>query len=734
MDKYYKWKATGIVLLIAFALWQLFPIQKKVKLGLDLKGGMHLLMRVDIEKIPEDGRDDAVDRALEVIRNRIDQFGVSEPVIQKQGKDYIVIQLPGVTDRKRALDIIGKTAHLEFKLVATDEGLLDAALEGDVPEGYELKILKSRDRQEPLLLEKEAVLTGDRLVNATVTFDQTGFGQPVVSLEFDREGARKFTKVTQEAVRKLKQDGIARRLAIVLDGELRSAPRMQVVISDGRAQVEGNFQYQDASDLALVLRAGTLPAPVILEEDRIVGPSLGRDSIERGAWASIISGVLISLFMMGYYLLPGIVASIALFLMLLFTIGGLAAFGAILTLPGIAGLVLNIGMAVDANVLIFERIREEIKTGKPVKSAVSVGYNKALSAILDANVTTFITALLLFYFGSGPVKGFAITLSIGIVASMISALVVTRLIFDFLNKKSGGMNFHMLNFIKETPKFNFMGRRPLTYGVSAILIVGGLTAFFMRGASNYGVDFAGGVLQQVRFQSEVPLADIRRTFARAGLAKVNMQNFGEAGKHEVLFRSAVADPVVIEETLSSLVGEGGYEILRSETVGPAAGAAIRNKAIKAFTFASIAIILYMTWRFGMFYGFCAVLAVFHDVLVCMGFLSLFGREFTLPVVSALMAVMGYSLNDTIVVFDRVRENKKIIKKTSFAELVNTSLNQTLSRTLLTSMTTLMVAVVLFLFGGGVINDFAFTLIIGVIAGTYSTIFIASAVLVDWHHD
>ncbi|HNV85958.1 MAG TPA: protein translocase subunit SecD [Candidatus Omnitrophota bacterium] len=731
MDKYYRWKVLGVVILIAASLWQIYPPQKKIKLGLDLKGGMHLLLKVETDKIPEAGRKDAVDRALEVIRNRIDQFGVSEPSIQKQGVNYIVVQLPGVTDRKRALDIIGKTALLEFKLVSADPKLQEEALKGTIPEGYELKELKEEKRREDLLLEKEAVLTGDRLVNAGVSFDQTGFGQPVVTLEFDRDGAKQFARVTESAVAKFRQDGIPRRLAIVLDGEVRSAPQMKVIIADGRAQIEGNFNYEEASDLALVLRAGALPAPVKVEEDRIVGPSLGKDSIEQGTKACLISGALVALFMAGYYLFSGVVAGIALFLMLLFTMGALVAFGATLSLPGIAGLVLNIGMSVDANVLIFERMREELNTGKTVRSAISAGYHKAFSAILDSNVTTLITALILFYFGSGPIKGFAVTLSIGIVASMITAIIVTRLIFDGMTREGKNVSLKMFNILKEVPKIDFIKRRFWGYGLSIVVIGIGLFSFFGRGSSNYGVDFVGGVLEQIRFNQTVDLGSVRSSLEAKGVTNINLQNFGEADRHEVIFRSAVAQPEKIHEALDELVGKDNYEVLRQETVGPAAGAEIRSKAIKAFFIAMIGCIIYMTWRFDSRYAICAIIAEFHDAFVCIGAVALSGREFSISVISAILTIIGYSLNDTIVIYDRVRENVKLMRKLSFRDVVNLSVNQTLSRSILTNMTVLIVVAVLYFFGGDVINDFAFTMLIGCLSGTYSTIFCASPILVDW---
>jgi len=379
------------------------------------------------EKRKEEIRKLAVEQSLETIRNRVDQFGITEPEIVPQGKDRILIQLPGIKDPGRAKNLIGKTALLEFKLV-DEEHSLEEALKGNVPEGsfiaYGWKVdPESGRRQEtPYLLKSKAMITGDALENAQVKISDR-FGEPHVALKFNAHGAADFERITGENVKK--------RLAIVLDGVVHSAPTIQEKISGGQAQITGSFTMEEARDLAIVLRAGALPAPVKILEERTVGPSLGQDSIDMGLWSSIISGILVICFMIFYYKLSGIVADIALILNLVLLLGALAAFKATLTLPGIAGIVLTIGMAVDANVLIFERTREEIRTGKTPRAAIEAGYNKALLTILDSNVTTLVAALFLFGFGTGPIKGFAVTLTIGIIVSMFTAIFVTRILFDY---------------------------------------------------------------------------------------------------------------------------------------------------------------------------------------------------------------------------------------------------------------------------------------------------------------
>jgi preprotein translocase subunit SecD len=369
----------------------------------------------------------AADQALETIRNRIDQFGVSEPDIRPQEDHRILIQLPGIKDPKRAIDLIGKTARLEFKLVDEDNSL-EAALQGDVPAGDEILYQTAVDSNTgnktkiPYLLKKRTLITGEYITDARVQIDQ--YNEPYVSLSFDARGARLFERITG--------DNVGKKLAIVLDNNVSSAPVIQDRISGGRAQITGYFTMDEAKDLSIVLRAGALPAPVKILEERTVGPSLGKDSINKGFKSTIIGGLVVIVFMAVYYGLSGVFANLALILNMLFIMAGLAFFEATLTLPGIAGIILTIGMSVDANVLIFERIREELRLGKPPRAAIESGYAKALVTILDANVTTFIAALVLFQFGTGPVKGFAVTLSIGIVASFVTAVFVTRIIFDYL--------------------------------------------------------------------------------------------------------------------------------------------------------------------------------------------------------------------------------------------------------------------------------------------------------------
>ncbi len=716
MTKNLKWKAILIVAVIALAIHLAYPPGEKINLGLDLQGGMHLVLEVDTSDLSDAAKKDAVGRALEIIRNRVDEFGVREPSIQRQGKYQIIVQLPGISERERAINLIGKTALLEFKLVSDDPQKLTEALAGNIPVGYELKYLDEK----PLLVEEESSLTGDSLVDAELKFDQSGFNEPMVGFQLNRTGGRKFARLTEE--------NIGRRLGIVLDGVVQSAPVIKEKIPSAQGVISGRFTHDEASDLAITLRAGALPAPIKIVEERTVGPSLGRDSIEKGIKAILYGGIAVILFMGIYYLLAGLIANFALCLNLLIILGALSYFQAALTLPGIAGIVLTIGMSVDANVLIFERIREEMDLGKTLRFAIANGFKRAFRTILDANLTTLITALILFRFGTGPLRGFAITLSIGILASMFTALFVSRAIFDFftLNKKFAHLK--MLRLIGKT-NINFIGRRKIAYFISLIVIACGLVAFAYRGEKNFSIDFQGGTLQQFRFQKAVSVDEIRGALKEIGLADSQIQRFGN--NKEVLVRTGEQDGENVSRKFKEVFRDNPFELLRIEKVGPSIGSQLRNKAIGALFLALLGICIYITVRFKFNFAVSAIIALFHDVLITIGAFALMGKEISLPIIAALLTIVGYSLNDTIVVFDRIREDLRLMRKVNYETIINTSINQTLSRTLLTSLTTFMVVLSLYIFGGKVINNFAFALMVGIIVGTYSSIFVASPLLLLW---
>ena len=718
MTKNLQWRILIALGVIIFAVLGMLPIQEKINLGLDLQGGMRLVLKVDTDKIPEEAREDAPNRALEIIRNRIDQFGVREPLIQRQGKNAIVVQLPGVTDRDRAIELIGKTALLEFKIVEDSEELNQRASAGDVPEGYELK----QEGKQPLLLRKNVELTGDTLISAEVKFDQSRFNEAYIAIEFNSKGAAIFSEVTSQ--------NIGKRLAIVLDGKIHSAPRINEKIPSGRASITGRFTVEEAGDLAIVLRAGALPAPIYIEEERTVGALLGRDSIESGIRASLIGVALVLGFMVIYYLFSGIIASIAMLLNFAIVLGVLGWLHTTLTLPGIAGMILVIGMAVDANVLIYERIREELSTGKHIRSAISSGYHKAFTTILDSNITTLIAAMLLFKFGTGPIRGFGVTLSIGILASMFTAIFVTRIIFDLVTGNKKFTKLPMLQFFKNS-KIDFINKRWIAYVVSTIILLGGMTIFLARGEKAYGIDFTGGQMQEYRFASPVETEDVRRSLVDIGIKDATIQSM--EAKNQVLIKtSGDAASEITKEFKKSFSGNPA-ELMRVEKVGPSIGKHLRKSARLALLWSLIGILIYVGFRFkNVGFAVAGVIALFHDVFVAIGFLAATGRELNITIVAALLTIAGYSINDTIVIYSRIRENLKLYRKASMKEIINMSVNQTLSRTLLTTLTTLLAVVSIFLFGGEVLRDFSFTLLVGIISGIYSTIYIAAPLIMFWH--
>lgn len=709
------WRIALVLLIIGLSIAFCYPPKDKINLGLDLQGGMHLLLKVDTAKLSEKEASGAPERALEIIRNRIDQLGVKEPSIQLQGKDQIIVQLPGITDRQRALDIIGRTALLEFKLVSDDSEKLKQATEGNIPEGYELK---EDERGSKLLIEKDAQLTGIALADATVGFGE--MGTPEVHFTLTNQGSKKFGRLTEE--------NIGKRLAIVLDGEIQSAPTIQSRITDS-GRITGNFDINQANDLAIVLRAGALPAPVKVIEERTIGPLLGQDSINAGIKATIIGVLFVVVFMAIYYLLAGIIANIALVLNFLIILGALGYFHATLTLPGIAGIILTIGMAVDANVLIYERMREELKLGRPIRLVIANGYHKAFSAILDSNVTTIIAAVLLFMFGSGPIKGFAVTLSIGLAASLFTAIFVTRIIFDLLALNKNFTNIKMLKWIGE-PKMDFIGKRWIFFIISILVISLGLVVFGLRGEKNYGVDFTGGSFQEFRFQNNIEIDKVRAALNEINLGSASIQKIG--GTNQVIIRTYENTYEKITAKFKEKFPDNKFETLAVENVGPSVGRDLGKTAILSLALALLGILIYVWIRFINF-GFAAagIIALLHDVLVAVGFLAITHRELSLTIVAALLTIAGYSINDTIVIYDRIRENWKTMRKLKFSEVINLSVNQTMSRTLLTSFTVLMTVLALFLFGGEVLNDFAFCLLVGFISGVYSTVFVASPLVLFW---
>lgn len=728
MNKNLRNRLFIILGVILAAIYCTFPVQKHINLGLDLKGGMHLLLRVETEKLDDNAKKDAVLRAIEILRNRIDSIGVGEPVIQRQGENRILVQLPGITDRDTAIAMIGAVAQLEFRIVDDSPTRLKEAIAGNIPEGYILKFMKKEEGQ-AILIEDKVALSGETIVDAHVDFDTTGLREPNISLKFNSQGAKRFGILTR--------NNVNRRLAILLDGDVLSAPNINEAIMGGNAQITGRFTFEEASLLALSLRSGALPAPMKIEEERTIGPLLGKDSINDGVNATIIGGSLVLIFMLLYYLRAGFISNLALMLNLLLIFGTMGFLNIMLpgaqltlTLPGIAGIILTLGMAVDANVLINERIREELANGRPLRASVNNGFNKALKAIIDSNATTLIAALMLFQFGSGPIKGFAVTLAIGLSASLFTALFVTRTFFNLLIELKIIKTLRMMQLFSDT-KIDFVSKRFICFFVSGILIIASIVTIIQKKDDAYGIDFVGGQIQEYRFDKPINTDSLRASLNQAGITEAVIQQFDQQ-PGDVIIRTSEDTYDKVVKSFKEVFSNNSFEILRIEKVGPVVGEMLRKRAILAIIFALGGILIFIGFRFKHFdFATAGVIALLHDVFITLGILVMMNRQIDLLVITALMTIAGYSINDTIIVYDRVRENMAKSGKKNLPEIINLSINQTLGRTILTTITTLLVVISLFLKGGEVLNTFALTLIIGFIAGTYSTIFIASPLVLAW---
>jgi SecD/SecF fusion protein len=503
-------------------------------------------------------------------------------------------------------------------------------------------------------------------------------------------------------------------------------------IYDGSAEITGNFDETEARNLASVLQ-NPLRTPVHIEEERSVSATLGLDSIKSGVYAGLGGLALVLLFVIAYYQFAGLVAVLGLVVNIILLFGIMCMFNFVLTLPGIAGIILTIGLAVDANVLIYERLREEMSAGKQLSAAIDAAYNKAFTVIFDANATTLITAAILFWKSSGPVKGFAVTLMVGIIASVFSAMVVTRTVFGWAMEAGWIKRITMLHLINPAKQINFMGRRRLWIAISLTVIGISVVGFAMRGQKNFGIDFLGGDLLTLDSTQPVSEADARAAISSLGYEEVIQKSHSTTatGNDFLTIRSPANTSQKIFETLEANMPAAGFKIVGQDTVGSVVGKELAQSSLWAFGLAVLGIVIYVTFRFEFSFAVGAIVALMHDVIITVGVFAICGHELSLIMVGAILTIAGYSINDTIVVYDRIREGLHSGRRGSIQEIMNASINETLSRTLLTSGCTLLSVLSLFLFGGAVLRDFAFAILIGVVVGTYSSIFIASPIVLWW---
>ncbi|RFC66361.1 protein translocase subunit SecDF [Fulvimarina endophytica] len=666
----------------------------------------------------------AVEQSIEVVRRRVDELGTTEPVIQREGNNRIIVQVPGLGDPDRLKNLLNQTAQLTFRMVdqsASAQSVADG--QARAPAGTEL--LYSTDQPPvPYLVQRQVMVSGENLVDAQPGFDQQT-NEPVVNIRFDNRGATQFARVTQS--------NVGRPFAMVLDDKVLSAPNIREPILGGQAQISGNFTVQSANDLAVLLRAGALPANLDILEERTVGPGLGADSIAAGEMAGVIGAAFVVIFMIAAYGFLGIVANIALMVNVVLLFALLTVIGATLTLPGIAGIVLTVGMAVDSNVLIYERIREERRNGRSVVQSIDIGFQKALGTILDANITTLIAAGILFWLGTGPVRGFAVTLALGILTTIFTAYTLTRWLMAFWVKRRRPKELPKgyIRLVPESTFIKFMLFRLKAFYLSIALVVASVVALPLVGL-NFGIDFTGGSVIEVQAKNgEADIGGIRETMNQVGIADAQVQSFGSPAEALIRIGNApgeadTAQQQTIEAAQAAL--EADYDIRRTEVVGPTVSGELAWAAVLGVLASLVGILVYIWIRFEWQFAIGAIVATINDVFLTMGFLVLMQIEFNLATVAAILTIVGYSLNDTVVIYDRVRENLRKYKTMKLGDLLDLSDNEMLSRTLTTSLTTLLALVALYIFGGEVIQNFVAPMIFGVAIGTFSSIFVAAPVL------
>lgn len=664
----------------------------------------------------------AVTQSIEVVGRRVNELGTTEPIIQRAGADRILVQVPGLQDPTRLKEILGKTAKLTFQMV--DQSMsAQEAMQGRPPAGSTV-MYSQDDPPVPYLIENRVIVSGENLVDAQATFDQRN-SDAVVSFRFDGKGASRFGQATQQ--------NVGRLFAIILDNQVISAPRINEPILGGSGQISGNFTAQSANDLAVLLRAGALPADLTIVEERTVGPSLGADSIAAGKFASVIAGALVVGFMLIAYGTLGIIANIALAANVALIIAILSLLGATLTMPGIAGIVLTVGMAVDSNVIIYERVREERQLGRSLVQSLDQGFSRALATIVDANFTTFIAALILFYLGSGPVRGFAVTLAIGIVTTVFTAFTLTRWLVAFWLRRAKPKELPkgFVRFVPDNTKYPFMSWRRYAFTLSAAASIAATVLFFSV-EMNYGIDFRGGTSIEVQAKTgDASSSAVRARLSELNIGDVQVQEFGAPNTLLIRVEGQKAGDNAEQSVVEKVRGElaSDYDFRRVESVGPTVSSELAWSGTIGVLTAMLAMLIYIWFRFEWQFAAGAIIATIHDVTMMVGLYVVTGIEFNLTSIAAILTIVGYSINDTVVVYDRVRENLRKYKKMPIEQLLDLSMNQTLSRTVLTGVTTLLALISLYLFGGEVIQSFTLSMIFGILVGTYSSIFVAGPLLI-----
>jgi len=687
-----------------FGIGEYTSVKDALKYGLDIDGGVYVVMEAQTDATGDE-LTQLMEQTRAVLDNRVNQLGVAESSVTIEGTNRIRIEMPGVDNAEDAIAAIGKTAQLHF-----------------------------------ILADGTIVVSGSNVKDAQVGTEGAGY---VIHLQFDSEGAEKFAEGTRKAISgtvPVEVEGMMKdQIAIVLDNEIIQSPQVNEVIPNGQCVMEGNYTKEEAMTTAALIRGGALPVDLVEIQSSVQTATIGADALEKSIIAGGIGLGIVFILMIVFYGMLGIVADIALALYVVMFLWAMVAFNVVLTLPGIAALVLSIGMAVDANVIIFARIKEEISAGKTIRVAVDAGFKNALTTVLDAQITTLIAAVVLYEVGTTAVKGFALTLMIGIVFSIFTAVIVTQLFISLLaNSKKFAKNKYFGVNEDGTPKqllnktFSFIRHRKIYYIVSISIIVIGLV-FAMIGGLNYGIDFTGGTNIQVEMGKQVDIDEVKDVLKDYDLDPQII--YAGEGNTQLVIKTIKslenAERTEVIEALGKVYGVTQDDVLASEQFGPSVGDELKENAVKSVVIASIGMLIYIIFRFRAWqFGFASIVGVLHDVLMVIAFYAIFGFTVNNPFIAAILTLVGYSINDTIVIFDRIRENKKIYNKDSNEVNIDRSLNQTLNRTIMTSLTTLVVMIPLCIMVSASIREFIIPLMVGVIVGCLSSIFVCSPLYYD----
>jgi SecD/SecF fusion protein len=718
--------------------------KRKLKLGLDLQGGIGVTLEADLGAKAaqnldvETARKQKLDKAIEIISTRINSLGVVEPLVRAIGENRIEIQMPGLNtkDNPEVLDAIKKPARLDFRMVYPGATPATSA-PGDIPPGYEIMNLDHEDRNgqqtsEELFVKRIPEMTGEMISNSSVVHDL--YGKPQITMHFTSEGRKRFAEVTRDIAAAGQKAGTLGRLGIVLDGTLYSAPTVKEEIDNDSAVIEGpSITEREAYDTANVLN-NPLDLPLVVKEQYEVSPTLADDAVTSGVRASVIGLCAVSAFMIVFYVTGGAIAVlVGLAVNLAIIAGVMSNLQATLTLPGLAGIVLTVGMAVDANILIFERMREELAVGKSLSSANQVGFSKALMTIVDAHIVQLIICAIMIWLGTGPIRGFGVTLAIGVLSTMFSVLITVHLVMELLIDSGTLTQMNMRRLIKPI-HVDFVRYGARAFIGSWIIVVLGFGFAVFQGHKVYGIDFLGGDQVTLRYTERLSDANIRRVAEQAKIDDINISYESSlgGGGDQLKVETPAGKSDTLVSALKAAYPKAGLVMIGNNQIGASIGEEIKWNAALAIGVSMLTILIYIAFRFEFGFGVGAMVSTLHDILMTIGIFVLTGHKFNAPMVAAILCIAGYSINETVVVFDRIREELKINPTGTLREIINSAINKVFARTIMTSSTTFLAALSLYLFGTGVLEDISFTFLVGIVTSTFSAIFVASQVFYWWH--